>query len=115
MNTIENLKDLLKELDQLTQEIVSHLHVISEEEMLDFIDQREAIVQQMQSYRDAVTDQDRIDIQKILDCDLLIMNKLNSFKDQAGNWLEKQGSIRSQHTAYHQNYVTDSFFIDHLK
>lgn len=115
MNTVQNLKESLNQLDQLTQDIISRLNFITEEEMLDFVDKREAIVEQLQSYRDVVTDQDRVDIQKIVDCDSLIMNKLNSFKDQAGNWLEKQGSIRNQHTAYHQSYVTDSFFIDHLK
>lgn len=115
MNTTENLQGYLQKLEQLTTNIVSRISIISEDELLDFVNEREHIITDMQACREEVTDTERQVIQRLLDCDPLIMQKLNYFKDEAGRWLEKQGSIRNQHTAYHQNYVNDSFFIDHLK
>ncbi|MDQ1235876.1 hypothetical protein QE450_003374 [Paenibacillus sp. SORGH_AS306] len=115
MSATDHIQIHLQKLEEITTNVVSRISIISEEELLDFVNEREVIIAEMQAHREYITDTERQVIQKLLDCDPLIMQKLNYFKDEAGHWLEKQGNIRNQHTAYHQNFVNDSFFIDRLK
>lgn len=109
----ETMSTLLVELKQLTIDLVSRLSFISEEELIDFVDQRGQLIERMESYRSSVNDQDQLILKELADMDPLILQKMNQFKEEAGNWLERQGVIKVQKNAYHQNFVTDSFFVDH--
>ncbi len=112
---MENMSTLLQELKKLTSEIIARLSVLTDEELLEFIDQRGHLIEKMEPYREHVTEEDRVLIDEIASIDPLIMQKLEQFKSEAGGWLERQGTIKLQHTAYHHNHVTDSFFVDHRK
>jgi len=112
---MENMSLLLNELKQLTSQMIERLSLITDDELLIFIDQRGMLIERMEAYRQHVTEEDKIIIAEIASVDPLILRKIEQFKSEAGGWLERQGTIKLQQHAYHHAHITDSFFVDHRK
>ncbi len=111
----ESMSSLLAQLHGLSSEFIERLNVISDDEIFEFVDARGVLIEKMEQYRSEMTEQHKSQINELMNLDPIILNKMNQIKQEAGQWLERQGNIRSQHNAYHQNYVTDSFFVDRRK
>lgn len=110
-----NVRSVLDVLENLTKEAVSRLQDMDEDELLDLANLRQDLVDSFIMMRDQVTDADREQISYILSFDSLIISRMEFLKQEAGNWLQRQGSIKQQHTAYQQNYKVDSWFFDRRK
>jgi hypothetical protein len=110
-----NMQVLLEELQHKTEAVLSNLLNLSEEEFEQFADQRQCIVEQMQSFQLSITENDKQKIRDILSNDSVILQRMHVLKDEAGHWMEKRGAIRVQQHAYQQAYSIDSLFIDHRK
>ncbi|MGG4216669.1 hypothetical protein ABEW32_00420 [Paenibacillus jamilae] len=113
--TAVNMQALLDELQHMTEAVLSNLLNLGEEEFEQFADQRQRIVEQMQSYQPSLTENDKQKIRDILSNDSIILQRMHVLKDEAGQWMEKRGAIRIQQHAYQQAYSVDSLFIDHRK
>ncbi|KAF6634855.1 hypothetical protein H6F38_08835 [Paenibacillus sp. EKM208P] len=113
--TAANMQALLDELQHMTEAVLFNLLNLSEEEFEQFTDQRQHIVEQMESYQTSMTDNDKQKIRDILSHDSVILQRMHVLKDEAGHWMEKRGSIRVQQHAYQRAYAVDSLFIDHRK
>ncbi|OMF42862.1 hypothetical protein [Paenibacillus peoriae] len=113
--TAANMQTLLGELQRITESALSNLLSLSEEEFEQLADQRQRIVEQMQSYQPSITEDDKQKIRDILSHDSVILQRMHALKDAAGHWMEKRGAIRVQQHAYQQAYSIDSLFIDHRK
>ncbi|WPP42023.1 hypothetical protein SK066_03385 [Paenibacillus hunanensis] len=111
----ESMSSLLTQLYALTISIIERLNIISDEELFTFIDERGMILEKMELYRSELTEQHKAQIAELMNMDPIILNRMDQIKQEAGQWLERQGTIRNQHHAYHQHHVTDSFFVDHRK
>ncbi|MGV2884494.1 hypothetical protein [Paenibacillus taichungensis] len=110
-----NLRSILDELRFITEDAVSRLQVMDEEELLQLANQRQDLVDSFITMKEKVTEADREQIAYILSYDPVIVARMEYLKQEAGNWLQRQGSIKQQHNAYQQNYAVDSWFIDHRK
>ncbi|MEC0183493.1 hypothetical protein P4H61_18540 [Paenibacillus peoriae] len=110
-----NMQVLLEELQHRTEAVLSNLINLSEEEFEQFADQRQRIVEQMQSFLPLITENDKQKIRDILSHDSVILQRMHELKDEAGHWMEKRGAIRVQQHAYQKSYSVDSLFIDHRK
>ncbi len=110
-----NMQVLLEELQHRTEAVLSNLMNLSEEEFEQFADQRQRIVEQMESFQPSITENNKQKIRDILSHDSVILQRMHVLKDEAGHWMEKRGAIRVQQHAYQQAYSVDSLFIDHRK
>ncbi|WP_322923986.1 hypothetical protein [Paenibacillus campi] len=113
--TEENMSSLLEQLYALSSAIVERLQIVSDEEIFAFIAERGVLIEKMELYRSELTEQHKAQIAELMQLDPIILNKMNEIKQEAGQWLERQGTIRTQQHAYQQHYVTDSFFVDRRK
>lgn len=104
---------ILDDLQAITEEAVARLNLMKEEELLQLADQREELVKALEPYRSHVTPENREQIAYILGFDSLILNRMSSLKNEAGQWMQKQGTIKTQQNAYHSAYAMNSMFIDH--
>ncbi|MFD1885614.1 hypothetical protein [Paenibacillus wenxiniae] len=111
----EGMSSLLEQLHVLSVGIIERLNIISDEELFSFIDEREVLIKRMEMYRAELTEEHKVQISELMNMDPIILNKMDQIKQEAGQWLERQGTIRNQQHAYHQHYVTDSFFVDRRK
>lgn len=96
-----NMQVLLEELQHRTEAVLSNLLNISEEEFEHFADQRQRIVEQMQSYQLSLTEHDKQKIRDILSNDSVILQRMHVLKDEAGHWMEKREPFvcSSMHTS----------------
>ncbi len=111
----ESMSSLLEQLHALSVGIIERLNIVSDEELFSFIEERGVLIEKMEMHRSEVTEQHKLQIAELMNMDPIILNKMDQIKQEAGQWLERQGTIRNQQHAYHQNYVTDSFFVDRRK
>jgi len=104
---------ILDDLQAITEEAIARLNVMHEEELLQLADRREELVKALEPHRSDITPENRAQITHILGFDSLIISRMNFLKNEAGQWMQKQGAIKSQQNAYHNAYAMNSVFIDH--
>lgn len=104
---------ILDDLQAITEEAVARLNLMNEEELLQLADQREELVKALESYRHHITPENREQIAYVLGFDALILKRMSFLKNEAGQWMQKQGTIKTQQNAYHNAYAMNSVFIDH--
>ncbi|WP_138227257.1 hypothetical protein [Paenibacillus algicola] len=76
---------------------------------------REDIVNQMEPLQKLMNEEHKRRIGEILKHDPIILERMHSLKDEAGNWMERRESIRVQQNAYMHTHQLDSYFIDKRK
>ncbi|MBY0220431.1 hypothetical protein H7K30_28065 [Paenibacillus illinoisensis] len=111
----QQIEMLLDELQRTSRNAVSQLYVWDEEQFTLFVEKRQAIFEQLESFHSKIVDSHREKIKDILSSDDLILQRMHQLKDEAGNWMQKQGKIRTQQNAYQHAYMTDGLFIDQRK
>ncbi len=111
--TATEVGKILDDLQAITEEAVARLNLMNEEELLQLADQREELVKALEPYRTNITLENRTQIAHILGFDSLILSRMSFLKNEAGQWMQKQGAIKSQQNAYHNAYAMNSVFIDH--
>ncbi|WP_046216410.1 hypothetical protein [Paenibacillus wulumuqiensis] len=111
----EIIQSLLNQMNELTTEALHQLHEMTEEQFEDFATKRELLTQKLEGYRNDITDGHRVQIATLLDSDPIILQRMTFLKDEAGKWLERKGTVRTQQNAYQHAYVGDSLFVDHRK
>lgn len=105
-------EEYVTQLFDLTLHIIDQIGDIGYEDLAAFADQRESLVKTMMSNHTEFNESDKIKIKQLMDYDHIIINKMLSLKNEASNWLNKQGSIRVQKNAYSAHYAPDSLFFD---
>nr|WP_154894885.1 hypothetical protein [Paenibacillus xylanexedens] len=108
----KSAEEILDELQYITENAVTHLNVLQEEELLQLAEKREKLVDEIQSHKANLNQQNREQIEYILSFDSKIVKRMQFLKDEAGDWLLRRGSAKQQQNAYQQQYAVDSWFID---
>ncbi|GGN93213.1 hypothetical protein [Saccharibacillus kuerlensis] len=108
-------KQLLDKLQFITEDAISRLETMDSEALEALAAQRQALVTAIEPYRHSINEVDREQIAYILKFDALILARMNSLKNEAAEWMQKQGTIRTQQSAYQHGYAMNSMFIDHRK
>ncbi|OAX46338.1 hypothetical protein [Paenibacillus sp. AD87] len=106
-------EEILSELQRVTEEAVNQLNLLQEEELFRLAETRERLVNEFQCHKARMTQQNREQIEYILNFDKMIVERMEFLKNEAGAWLQRRGSAKQQLNAYQQQYAADSWFIDH--
>ncbi|MBT2291618.1 hypothetical protein J7E73_21315 [Paenibacillus albidus] len=105
----------IKQLEEITAALIQRLDLVGYEELAVFAEQRETLVYQIIESQELISNEHSLRLTKLGEYDQFILSRMEGFKNEASNWLSKQGAIREQKNAYGASYNVDSFFVDHKK
>ncbi|WP_338707157.1 MULTISPECIES: hypothetical protein [Paenibacillus] len=107
------MDDLIKELEQLTQDIMLQIDEVSSDELELFVDKRQNIIDSIlkQDQREASISQ-QARLKRIMDNDQTILMRMNSLKIEAKDWLIQRKHAKVQKNAYETSYAVDSIIVD---
>ncbi|SEO66571.1 hypothetical protein [Paenibacillus sp. OK076] len=115
MTDTEKLRHLVNKYSLLSNHTIANISELDEEQLLNYSEQRESIVNEIGSYTLLLTDDMKAEIKQLLIGEGVIVERMLEIKNEAAEWLEKRGNIRSQQNAYQHSYSADSVFIDYRK
>lgn len=101
----------LKELYELTLDIVSDLQSISYEKLEQLVELREKVLSTL-NQSITVTEEDRVYIQAIGKYDTQIVGRMAALRDEASEGLTRLENKRKQRSSYDAHYEGGSYFID---
>ncbi|NJJ39453.1 flagellar protein FliT [Paenibacillus apii] len=111
------MDNLIGQLRQLTEAIICHLHETTYEELEFFVEERQKIV-------DAITEgivscqptsAQKQEIRQIIEHDAEILDRMNTLRLEAQNWLQKRSMAKAQRSAYEAGYTPESILMDRKK
>lgn len=109
----DNCLDSISQLKYLTDKIVERIHECDEDELIQFVEEREKWIL---SIRDCIrTEQQNQLLREILKHDPIIVNRMMSLKEQALSAMNKLGSGKILKNGYQQSYTPDSILFDTKK
>lgn len=109
---MDSVKEFVTELNELTAQLVQDIEQLSYEDLAEFADRREELVERILMQKQHLTDEDKKKLQKLAQHDQLILNKMTDFKQEAGEWIRKQNMITVQKSAYNSYHAADGMFFD---
>jgi hypothetical protein len=111
------MHNLVEALQDMTERMAEQIDHVSEEQILFFIDQRELIVQQLQSMNISESDKQHYGtvVGSLLKHDPIILGKLEQLHTEAASGLQRVNFARLQTNAYQTAYTPDSYYFDKRK
>lgn len=109
---MDSVKEVVTELIDLTEQIVQDIEHTTYEDLAEFADRREELVERLSMQKQYLTDRDKERLQSLAQYDQLILNKMTGFKQEAGEWIRKQNMITVQKSAYNSYHAADGMFFD---
>lgn len=108
---------IIASLMNLTLDQVSRIQSATYEELENFVEQRESLIQelQLQTWSDQQINQYREQVSQVLQYDPIIIGRMEMLKNEAIEGLEKASSARKQKSAYEVSYSAESMFFDKKK
>ncbi|WP_018887601.1 hypothetical protein [Paenibacillus massiliensis] len=105
-------KEYVEQLVKLTAQLVERIDYSTYEELSEFSEERERLVQHIAQCQATLTPSDKQHIVELQVHDEIILGRMSSLKSDAGEWLIKQEAIKGQKSAYNASYTPDSMFFD---
>ncbi|WP_405173419.1 flagellar protein FliT [Paenibacillus sp. FSL H8-0260] len=111
------MDELIRSLDQLTREIEERLQETTYEELEAFVDERQELVDSIAEVATIcrTTLAQKQEINRILEHDNVILDRMNTLRLEAQDWLQKRNQAKAQRNAYEAAYTPDSFLMDRKK
>jgi hypothetical protein len=111
------MDELILQLKALTEQLISEIDHVNDEQITEFIESREMIISNMKQSESVLvyTQEQKELLRKVMDLDPIIINKIIWLKDQASEGLIKISKIRLQKDSYDPVYAADSMFFDKKK
>lgn len=111
------MDELIRGLDQLTQEILERLQETAYEELEAFVEDRQELVDSIAEQVELGnwTPAQKQEINRILEHDHVILGRMNALRLEAKDWLYKRNQAKVQRNAYEAAYTPDSFLMDRKK
>lgn len=106
---------LLQTLQRITQAIIVELDRMDDEQFASFVEERQLIIDQLQSMNQSFNDQQKLVIKDILQYDNVIVRRMQQLKDEAKSGIDKIERARVHNNAYEQPYAQESYFFDKKK
>lgn len=111
------MDSLIRMLEEMTAHVVQHIDVATEEQLLEFVDQRQLVIDQMA--RSTVSPVERAlfkdRVNALLELDKLVVAKLEQFRKDAGDAITKLETANRQKSAYQTDYIYDGLYFDKKK
>ncbi|MHA6532726.1 flagellar protein FliT [Paenibacillus sp. BAC0078] len=111
------MDELIRSLDQLTREMMNQLQKATYEELEAFVEERQKLVDSIAekvAFSPSTPAQKR-EINRILENDNALLDRMNELRLEARNWLQKRSQAKVQRSAYEANYSPDSLLMDRRK
>ncbi|MWV46614.1 hypothetical protein GRF59_23685 [Paenibacillus sp. HJL G12] len=105
----------VSQLVYLTKDIVERLDRVEYEELALFSDKREDIVHKIEALKTHLSSENKLELRNLCQFDQAILSRMNHLKQEAGDWLLRQGTIKVQKSAYQADYAPESMFFDSKK
>jgi hypothetical protein len=111
------MDSLVFELEKLTHSMIERLNLLTSEELVQNIDARQAIIDQIVSFAatEPLNEQHKATLQAVIGHDELIRGRLEYFKREASDWLQQRDRAKMQRSAYEVSYSPDSILMDKRK
>lgn len=111
------MDELIRNLDQLTREVVERLDETTYEELELFVEDRQEFVDSIAEQAEICksTPAQKQEINRILEYDNVILDRMNALRLEAQDWLQKRNQAKAQRSAYEAAYTPDSFLMDRKK
>ena len=107
----------VNQLEALTHSLLTRIDQVTYEELAQFVDDRQPIMDEISyAMKEAplpMNLQERV--QKVLQSDEVILERMQRFKQEASDWLQNRGVAKTQRSAYEQAYTPDSIMMDRKK
>lgn len=111
------MDELIHSLDMLTREMMDGLQEVTYEELEDFVEERQKLVDSITQEVEIcpATPAQKQEINRILSHDNELLDRMNALRQEAQNFLTKRGQAKVQRNAYETAYTPDSFLMDRKK
>lgn len=108
---------LIKQLEEITANVLNHIDEITYEDIAAFVDKRQDIVEEITQQIETVplSSEQKLILSDLLKSDNLIREKMFSIKNEASDWLSQRGQAKLKRNAYETVYAPDSIIMDHRK
>ncbi|WP_150270496.1 hypothetical protein [Paenibacillus tepidiphilus] len=108
---------LIGELEQLTIQIISNIEVVTQEELENFVAERQRIIDaigtEVESSPFNAAQKDKL--ARIMSHDSAIVARMNAYRLDALEGLQKRNQAKMQRSAYESAYTPDSILMDRRK
>ncbi|WP_019915068.1 flagellar protein FliT [Paenibacillus sp. HW567] len=111
------MDELILNLDQLTLGMMRKLKEANYEELEAFVEERQKLVDAIAekvAFSPSTPAQKR-EINRILENDNALLDRMNELRLEAQGWLQKRGQAKVQRNAYEAGYSPDSILMDRRK
>ncbi|WP_339267533.1 hypothetical protein [Paenibacillus sp. FSL R5-0470] len=111
------MDNCILELNKITQDIINRLENCSYEELDDFVEQRQILIDQLEQEirKQSIGEVQQNQILELLKADPMIIQRMQQLKNEAANWLQQREQAKAQRSAYEAAYTPDSFLMDRKK
>jgi DNA repair ATPase RecN len=113
------MDDLLRQLEQETEEIMRSLPDVPFEQLAEFVEIRERYLQKIAEYPDAAREMIHYHtrVKHLLGYDTKIVARMSALRDEAQAMLQKANQAKKQRTLYDSEYDYESpgIFMDNRK
>jgi len=111
------MNNTISGLEELTHQLMGRLNQVSYEELSNFVEQRQSLVDEISRMSEAIplTAAEKQQLQAILQSDSVILGRMGILKSEAGDWLQQRGQAKIQRNVYEAAYTPDSILMDKRK
>lgn len=111
------MDELIQSLRELTLGITDRLNETTYEELELFVEDRQELVDSIAEQAGICqsTPAQKQEINRILEYDNVILDRMNALRLEAQDWLQKRNQAKVQRSAYEAAYTPDSFLMDRRK
>lgn len=108
------MDNYITSLEELTQALLHRLDQTSYEELEQFVEQRQGLVDEIRRIAETqpYTDDQRSRLETLLQADSSILGRMEELRDEAGQWLKNRGQAKIQRNVYETSYTPDSILMD---
>ncbi|AHV99343.1 hypothetical protein [Paenibacillus sabinae] len=113
------MDSLISRLEQLTEHILSRLPDAPYEELSEFVEKRQNLVddigKQIVENNQSLTEPQKLVIRSILEHDGAIVARMNAHRLEAQDGLQRRNLAKAQRSAYEAGYTPESILMDRKK
>lgn len=109
---------LISRLQDLTMQTLKNIECTTYEELDSFIEERGEICAALvheSSLNGALNEEQKAELRTILSQDHVIIERMESLKSDASEWLFRNQQIKSGKQAYNADFEYESMFVDYKK
>ncbi|ETT48891.1 flagellar protein FliT [Paenibacillus sp. FSL H7-0942] len=111
------MDNLIERLSTMTQVVIERIEETSYEELETFIEDRQhivdAIIKESESFPLDV--KQKGEVHRILAYDKTLLDRMNTLRIEAQDWLHKRNQAKMQRNVYETTYASDSMLMDRRK